>query len=227
LGEIPRAVADYEHVLELAPNNDDARIRLAEVLLAEKPGAALKQFKTLHERLPDNREVTLGLARALVRTGERKQGGEVLEKLACEQPKYFPAQYDLGTLAQEDDDWVRAEKHFRAALEIDRYDYAACHGLAHCLQAQGRVDEAKPYFADAEKIRNEVKRLDELSRAAAAEPGNLQVRLEAGQICLRNGQSAEAIRWFSGALQIDPKHEGAREALAKCYEKMGRKEITR
>jgi Tfp pilus assembly protein PilF len=52
-------------------------------------------------------------------------------------------------------------------------------------------------------------------------PNEPAPRLEAGLICLRNGQPKEALRWFEGALQADPQHQPTHQALGDLYERQG------
>ena len=52
-------------------------------------------------------------------------------------------------------------------------------------------------------------RLDELTRQISIAPHNADLRFEAGQIMLRNGQETEGLRWLASALQEDPSHAAA------------------
>jgi Tfp pilus assembly protein PilF len=52
-------------------------------------------------------------------------------------------------------------------------------------------------------------------------------RVEAARICMRNGQEQEGLRWLFGALQINPNHQPAHDALADYYERHGDTERAR
>src|SRR5262249_6038230 len=70
--------------------------------------------------------------------------------------------------------------------------------------------EARGYEARAARIERDLKRLVRLHERMAQDLNDAELPYEAGVICLRNGQRAEAARWFRNALQRDPRHGGAR-----------------
>src|SRR5439155_24567809 len=64
------ALADYRRVVELSPEHDSARLRLAELLAAEhQPAEAVPHFERLRQRQPANPPVLLGLARCRALAG--------------------------------------------------------------------------------------------------------------------------------------------------------------
>ena len=45
-----------------------------------------------------------------------------------------------------------------------------------------------------------------------------------GRLLLRNGQEAQALRWLASALQEDPDHAAARQALDEYVQRTGDRE---
>jgi thioredoxin-like negative regulator of GroEL len=118
-------------------------------------------------------------------------------------------------LARELEDFVEAEKRYRQALEREPFDDDACYGLAQCLRALKRPEEAQVYEERRAQIDRDVKRLHQLHELMAKQPNDLELPYEAGVICLRNLQKGEAQRWFRSVLQRNPHHAGAQEGLKK------------
>src|SRR5205085_11512576 len=108
---------------------------------------------------------------------------------------------------------------YRQALARDPSLSDACYGLAQCLRALGQPKEAKDYEERAARIESDAEKLLRLRERMEKEPRNAELPCEAGRICLRNGQKAEAVRWFRNALQRDPSHEGARRGLEEAVRK--------
>jgi hypothetical protein len=50
-------------------------------------------------------------------------------------------------------------------------------------------------------------------------PNDVDLPYQAGMICLRNGQKAEARRWFRNVLQRQPQHDGALRGLEDAVQK--------
>jgi len=52
-------------------------------------------------------------------------------------------------------------------------------------------------------------------------PHDAALRYEIGMIFMRRGQTQEALRWLSGALQEDPRHRPTHAALADYFQRTG------
>ena len=76
-----------------------------------------------------------------------------------------------------------------------------------------------------ERLDADLKRIDELTRAALGRPYDPDLRCELGILFLRNGEEAEGRRWLGLALEQDPAHKGAHRALAEHFEAKGKPEL--
>ena len=84
---------------------------------------------------------------------------EAYEKVLKFQPDYGPAHINLGTLYYNQEEFVQAEKHYRAAIECDPRYALAWFDLGNVLDETGRIAEAirayetaitlAPTYADA------------------------------------------------------------------------------
>ena len=81
-------------------------------------------------------------------------------------------------------------------------------------QAIDSVDKFKQVEAD-------LLRLDAILKTVVSAPRDPAPRREAGMICLRNGQPAEALRWLHGALEVAPNDKETHAILADVYTDQG------
>jgi Flp pilus assembly protein TadD len=114
-----------------------------------------------------------------------------------------------------------AEPLLRRALRLAPGDHEVHYELAGCLSQLGRADEARRHLERHKQIEADLVQLDKAVQAMVKKPGDPGPRLEAGRICLRNGQVAEGLRWLAGALELDPNHKPTHQALADYYQSVG------
>src|SRR5207237_6594924 len=109
----------------------------------------------------------------------------------------------------------QAEAWLRQALAADPHDAETCFALARTLDLQNRSDEANQLRQQAQAIQDDAARLRALFDKIVQDPSAVVPRVEAGQLCQRRGQAGEALRWFQGALTIDPRDRATHRALAE------------
>jgi tetratricopeptide (TPR) repeat protein len=220
LGVLSRAEKDYRQAVRRDPKHIPARKRLAEYLLAAgNLSEAAELFLQLRQEQPEDDSVLLGLARCRRTQARFDEARRLLEELLARDSPPPASLVERARLAQQQGGASAAEKWYRQALARDPSDDEACYGLARCLRELGRVSEAKVYEARAKRIKADVERLHRLHEQMDKGPVGPEVPYEAGMICLRNGQKAEARRWFRNALQRDPGHQGAQRGLEQALEK--------
>lgn len=133
----------------------------------------------------------------------------------------------LGHWAQEEDNWIEAERCYRNAYELDGGDYGYCLGTA--LNVLGRGRESLPILLEqAEKIQpddvswNEVARAYELvgdikgcirayKKAIKLNDNHAPAWFNLGGIYWNNGQAVEAARIWKKAIALFPNNILAEE----------------
>lgn len=214
MGILPRAKEDYQEAVRRDPQHVPARKRLAEYLLAagalEESG---QMFQQLLERDPGDAALLVGLARCRRTQARFDEARRLLDEVLARDAPPPTALVERARLAQQQGDCPAAEKWFRRALARDAFDDEAWYGLGRCLRELGRLAEAKDCEDRVARIKKDVERLHRLHEQMGKGVKGPEIPCEAGMICLRNGQKAEARRWFRNALQWDPSHEGARQGL--------------
>jgi tetratricopeptide (TPR) repeat protein len=225
---LPEALKDYRRAVELNPAHETARLRLAEGLLFRGEfQEALEHLETLRTQGPASAAVLLDLARCRRLLGEPERARELLDEAVAFQAPPAAVYRERGSLALDMGNLADAERWLRQAHAVDAHDTLTCYKLAEVLAQTGRKAEGEEYLAKSRRIDTDAHRLEEIVHALGSRPGDAGLRCEAGEICLRNGQEAEALRWLQGALQANPQHPATHRVLADYYERRGQPELAR
>jgi tetratricopeptide (TPR) repeat protein len=215
------ALLDFRRVVELDPQRDNARLRVAEMLLSmHQTDEAAREFERLHERQPENTAVLLGLARCRRLQARPDEARQMLDGLLDKGLQSVGVLSERGKLEMETGHPDSAERWLRKAVEQAPYERETAYSLYLCLQQLRHVDEAKKILAKLNEIDKQLKRLREITQKIGEKP-DPSLRFQAGLIFLRSGQEREGVRWLQSALQEDPHYQPARLALADYFEKAG------
>jgi tetratricopeptide (TPR) repeat protein len=219
MGALQKAGDDYRQAVRHDPEHALARQRLAEYLtyIGEYQEAA-ELFEHLLAQQPDDAMLLLGLARCRRLHGEIAQAEQLLDQVLARDSPPVPALVERAGLAQEKREFNAAENWFRQALARDPFDRDGCHGLGQCLRALDRPLEAETYETRRAQIDRDLESLAKLCEEMGKNPNDADLPYQAGMICLRNGQKAEARRWFRNVLQHQPQHNGALRGLEEAVQ---------
>jgi predicted Zn-dependent protease len=219
------ALLDYQRVVDLAPDRDDARLKLAAGLLeAHRAREAESHFESLHQRRPSDPAVLLGLARCRLELGQADQARRLLDVLLAAHPDDALALGERGKMELEAGRPDEAERWLRQATAVFPYERALVYSYVQALQQQNKKEQAAAWATRLDRIDEDLKRISEVMRAIHAAPNDPTPRHEAGVIFLRNGQEQEGLRWLANALQQDPNYRPTHELLAEYFEKHGQPE---
>jgi predicted Zn-dependent protease len=225
LGPVKGTAEDLQRAVELDPEDDATRLKLADTLLAmHRPADAQVHFEHLQERLREKPEVLLGLARCQEERGQAEQAVATLDRLLALAPDHAPALAQRGKLAFDAGQLAQAEKYLRRSLALAPFERDPAYNLYRCLEAAGRPEEARPYQERVAAIDADHRRMEKIKAALVQSPRDASLRCEMGKILLRNGQDREGLRWLQSALKEDPRHGPTREALAKFYQDRARRQ---
>jgi tetratricopeptide (TPR) repeat protein len=211
-----REAADaYRQALTADAENADARLRLAELLLADGQDAAEARghFERLRGRRPADPAAGLGLARCEKALGRPAAARDLLDALLADHPDHAQALAERGRLALDEGDAPGAAARLRRAVALAPDDREALHALIRSLWVQDKQDEAQALEPVLKELTADLSRHQEIILAVAKDPRNPALRTEAGKLCLRHGRRDEGLRWLVTALQIDPSYGPARAAL--------------
>lgn len=217
-----QAVALYREVLARDPDHDEARLRLAVLLVRNRRGAeALAALERLRERLPGHAEVAVLWAKALLLEGRAAEGRAALAECLRAHPDHPEALLESGALALTDGDEAEAVNLMRRARDREPGNLIAQTQYAFALARTGRAAEAAEARARADALKADLERIADLvGGPLQARPDDPSVHHEIALIALRTGRPDEALRWFHGALQVDPAHAPTHRALGQLYREL-------
>src|SRR5262249_31617413 len=110
---------------------------------------------------------------------------------------------------------AEAESRLRRSVSLDPYEPEAVFAFSQVLQQGGKMDEARKWREEHERIKADLTRLVELNQAILTAPRDPALRHEIGVIFLRNGHEKEGLNWLQTALQMDPRHRPTHRTLAE------------
>lgn len=135
---------------------------LLQLLLRQE---AKKAYTAALEIDPTFHEARRNYAMVLKAENELDAAKEQLSFVVSVDPKQWMAQYDLGKLLQEGEDWIGAEEHYRASIVQYPVNMPAHSGLAEVLYKQGRFQEMYDVLRSATlKAPNDARIADQLAR---------------------------------------------------------------
>jgi tetratricopeptide (TPR) repeat protein len=213
----------YREVVQRDPEHDEARLRLAALLVrVSQAEEAIEHLDYLQRRLPANDELPSARARALEILGRTDEARAALDEALKRKPDNAQALADRGRMARIDGDLELAERLLAQAVARDPGNVTTRYQLYLTLNGLARYAEAK---AEQERIR---KIEDDMQRIRAIVNGRLQqtpddpaLHYDVAMIALRSGLPREVHRWLQSALQADPNHLPTHRALATYYREMG------
>jgi tetratricopeptide (TPR) repeat protein len=217
------AAEKYRRVLDLDPEQDDARLRLADCQLEEGMFAeAARNLEALRGRRPHDPEILVRLAFSWNGAGRTGEARRLLDALLRDHPDYGPALRGRGEVALQEGRPDEAEPWLRRGLKVTPHDRQTVYSYYQCLERLGRKDEAARYHVRLKRLEADVIRLIDIgNRLMPARPHDPALHAELGEIFLRIGQEDLAARWFRSALRFDPGHGPAHRGLAEHYRARG------
>jgi tetratricopeptide (TPR) repeat protein len=213
------AIAAYEKVIDIDPENVDARMRLVDNLIEyRRTQDALVHLSCLKQRLQENAAVLVGLGTCLHTDNQLVDAERSLRAALAIEPDNAKALTELGKIQLELGQLDEAERHLRHAVVAVPYARRSLFALYQCLEQTAKEAEAAQCLARYQQIDADLRRLRALQQSIMTAPHDADRDYEAGTLCLRNGLPEEGIHWLKSALRENPAHAGARQALAGYFE---------
>jgi Flp pilus assembly protein TadD len=223
-GRVDEAMTILRDLIRDFPRSVEARLALAPLLLTTKDvPEAVQVFADARAIAPDEPRAIAGLARSLLRVNKLDEFRQLipdLERLG----ENSEALLYLGRFANLERRWADAERYLSHASRLAPRDGEIHRELGVCLFQLGKNSEAEIHARLAREIEADLVNLEKQLGRMLESPRDPEPRLEAGRICLRNGQNAEGLRWLFGALELAPTHKPTHQALADYYASIGNTE---
>jgi predicted TPR repeat methyltransferase len=198
-GELDRAAALYQRVLEQAPGHAEALHRLG--LLAQQQGQATQALALVERAVtaePRSARYRLSLATVLHAAGDRPRAAASCRQALELDPGFAPAELELGMLASAAGDLGLAESSYRRAAELDPMLREAHGNLGVVLERQGALAEAIAAYR----------------RALAVDPNYRKALANLGNACYRCQAWDEALAAYRRLCELDPSSGLGRHMVA-------------
>ncbi len=122
---------------------------------AGRPDQAITHYRSAIKANPDDLDLRLELAGALIANEQIVAGRNELQRILSKDPRHLEARVRLAELHLQRDEFYAAEQQLRAALEIDPQHTPARRGLVEILSERGHEHFNVAYYAQAKKIYEE------------------------------------------------------------------------
>jgi arylsulfatase A-like enzyme/Flp pilus assembly protein TadD len=179
-------------------------------------------------------------ARTLIFLEKFKEAKAVCERMIKTRPEDFHTRNLLAEIANKQDDFAEAIKHFSEALRINPEDAKTLYNLGNVFDRLGNTAEAIHYYAETLRIDpgfaeahnnlagvllnqgklNEA--INHYSEALRLNPTDAEIHNNLGFIMARQGRVAEAISYYTEALRINPGFAEAHNGLGVVLANQGR-----
>jgi len=188
-GRLDEAIAAYQQVVTINPNDTAARIRLAHLLiLRQRSAEAVEQAQAAVLLDPSNPQALAALCRALDWEGQYADAFDACECAIELDPNYAEAYAYLAKTYVDTGDWIPARQYAQQAVELNYQSMEAHFNQGYVLEAQGRYRQA----------------VEAYENAIVLHPKLAPLYISAGQNYRVLGQFTQAIDRFDKAIRLDP-----------------------
>jgi predicted Zn-dependent protease len=223
---LDEAIARYRRVLQLDPEHNVARLRLAGTLIeTRRYEEAIPYLEAVRQREPTNPEALILLAQCQDYLGQAAVAEGLLDQVLVLAPHEPTALAERGRLALRRGQYEAAEAWLRHALVHAPGNFQARYHLGQCLLQRGENAEAEKQQRLLKQLEWDQKRLRQIvTQEMSRKPHDPALHQEVAMILLRSGDTEEALHWLHSALREDPTSVPLHRALAEYYQQMGNQE---
>ena len=109
--------------------------------------------------------------------------------------------------------WADAIGNLEKAVQLDPAEASIWFALSQAYLSSGELQKSQEALERSKQVRSQRERVEEIARILVDRPGNADLRYEAGKILMNMGMKEDGAAWLQTALQMQPTHPQAREAL--------------
>ena len=211
--DVPGAIATFRRLLERSPRHALARYNLALVL--QRDDRIQDAIEELERALAIERRPEAFYALGVIhwRLGDFAAATRALRSAIDAQPGYVEAYVILGTVLRARRDLDAAAAAFRRAIDLRPTSRSAHYDLAQVLQLQGKDEDARREFAEAERLRRHLEQSQEAGVWTAV-----------GTTKLESGDLLAAVDCFRRATTALPEFAPAHYQLGRALLRLGERD---
>jgi tetratricopeptide (TPR) repeat protein len=223
MSRLQAGLPDYRRVVELDPEQDDARLWLVVGLLEDaRYEEAWPHLEVLGRRRPDDIDVQVWTARCRAGLGQLAQARQLLDAVLAAHPDHGLALRTRGGIELAEGLAAQAEPWLRQAAQAMPSDYQAQWWLLQSLREQGKHKEAAARKVAVDGLKDRLARLAEITTTQlSAKPHDPALHCKLGKLYLSLGNETLGERWLQVALRENAGYRDAHVALADFYQARG------
>jgi tetratricopeptide (TPR) repeat protein len=213
----PGEEREYRAILAIDPMHVESRRRLADLL---KDTSRVEEARQEYDRCLQGGQVTPGVLIGLAECHRRLAQAESavpLLKQALDQEltadQHASVLFELGQIAADEGRFHEAMTSLEEAMQLAPYQASILYALSQACARTGDEARSRQLAERSERIRSQSLRVEEITHQLLKTPRNADLRYEAGKIMMDLGMKKDGAGWLQTAIQIQPDHQLAREAL--------------
>jgi tetratricopeptide (TPR) repeat protein len=228
IGEADEAVAHWRRGVSLDPAYAEGHFGIATATLRRGEFAeALQALQRAAELMPNDPRVATALAAAWIGLGRNHEAVAVLEKATENGPLSADAGIILGQAYLEQQEYGKAQRLYEQLVRQTPQEPKAYYGLARCLLALGRREEASRYmqrFQESQELRveEELRAAHAFSDAQTSRALLVQTLTEAAAFYFQSGDVGQAEQLWRGVAHLEPQNVASRLRLLELYQSQDR-----
>ena len=215
----PETVTMLEDLIEEYPKHFRAINAYARYLSSRNQ---FEKAANLLERcvaLPDSgTESRIFLAQCYVNLGKQDKAKELFKEVLESDPNNGEVRGELGKLQFNDEEFDEAMTNLELAYRTRSFDPELISMLARLKRLYKNEGEANRLFARADDVREKLKEIQALYDQMDKSPDE-EKRVRLGKLLLEYSDPSLGIRYLRSVLDVNPNHQGAKQALADYYAK--------
>jgi tetratricopeptide (TPR) repeat protein len=221
--QLPKAAPEYERVVELDPEQSEARYWLAVAQLdMGRYADARGHLDYLCKHGMTRPDVLIYQARCDKGLGQFSQARKTLDTVLAQDPQNSMALRARGELELAAGLPDAAESWLRKAAEVSPHDYLTQWLLYQSLVQQNKTAQANAQQRRVDDLKERLERLNTITATEMSKrPHDPVLHQEIGDLLSRLGQPELAEVWWLSALRKDPSYAPAHRALAEHYRLRG------
>jgi Flp pilus assembly protein TadD len=217
---LKQAEADLQAASTLAPSSVAITLELANLLILERQvDSALEHFHKLVIAHPAELRSRIGEAKCLRLLNRFPEARSAVQKVLELDPSNREGLVELGLVQVELEDYQDATATLQQALVINPRSLVVRQALARACRATGDMVHAREHAEYVAEAQAALAKADQLASRVGQRPHDAGIRYEIGHIYLRYAVPERGVQWLRSALDCDPNHQAAKQALTEFLAK--------
>jgi tetratricopeptide (TPR) repeat protein len=213
-GGASRAIAEYEHALQCAPDPNLVRPQLAAAYSdAGHQQEALAIYQDVLKDKPDDPRALFGTAVCQNALANEAGARAALAALLHVAPEHVSGMVLKAKLDLNAGHARQALELLQKAEKLTPWRSDVLNNLISALQQMHQTAAAKECARKLKGLNQNLRDIYRLQKELHKKPRDITVRYQIAELYRQIGNNGEAVRWYSGVLAIDPTHAASRRAM--------------